>query len=316
LNTQVIKLYSQKNQYTRFSTLIGKNVPVNEIYNVIVPSHMILTYHFIIWTELVEQMNGLVETIRFNTNDYWGSKKGFRFRTRVESYGHTVELQANEDRIVKTEFDLITHGYILPDTMTKLEKHSMTTRKMFTPKKVIIGIEVVATDYNMEQLDKNREKWKNPNYPNLQADVPIPEPPVSVNTDIIDNSVGIRVDNSPLFLRIVPIPSTQYARGQEGDMSFDSQYFYICIHGGWKRTAISEFVPVCTDTVPLTGQEGATTYNSQFFYIYTNRAWRKIAISETDTFPDGQDGNVMYDTNYFYIYISGSWRRAAISALS
>ena len=188
LNTPVIKLYSQKNQYTRFSALVGKNVPVNEIYNVVVPSHMILTYHFIVWTELVEQMNGLIEAIRFNTNDYWGSKKGFRFRTRVESYGHAVELQANEDRIVKTEFDLITHGYILPDTMTKLEKHSMTIQKMFTPKKIIMGIEVVATDYNIQQLNKNREKWRNPNYPNLQKDVPIPEPPVSVNTDIVDNS--------------------------------------------------------------------------------------------------------------------------------
>lgn len=315
LNTPVIKLYSQKNQYTRFSTLVGKNVPVNEIYNVVVPSHMILTYHFIIWTESVEQMGGLIETIRFNTNDYWGSKKGFRFRTRVESYGHTVELQANEDRIVKTEFDLITHGYILPDTMTKLEKHSMTTQKMFTPKKIIMGVEVVATGYNMQQLDKNKEKWRNPNYPNLQVDVPIPSPPISLNTDIIDNSVGIRVDNSPLFLRIVPVPTTQYAQGQDGDMSHDSQYFYIRV-GEWKRVAISEFVPICSDTIPLIGQEGQTIYNSQFFYIYTSGLWRKVAISETDVFSTGQDGNVMYDGNYLYIYISGSWRRVAISAIS
>ena len=318
LNSPVMKLYSQKNQYTKFAALVGQNIPVNEIYNVVVPSHMVLTYHFIIWTEYVEQMNQLVEAIQFNTKDYWGSTKGFRFRTRVDSYGHTVEIQANEDRVVKTEFDLVTHGYILPDSMTKLEKHHMTTAKYFTPKKIVMGMEVVATDYNMEKLNSNREKWRNKNYPNLQADVPIPAPPISVNTDIVDNSgaPGIKVDNSPLFLRIVPVPTTQAAGGQEGDMSYDSEYFYIRLNKEWKRVAISEFTQVCEDDVPLTGTEGSTTYNDKFFYIYSNKMWRKVAISEINLTTYGQTGNVMYDTEYFYIYTSGTWRRVAISAIT
>jgi len=190
LNTQVMKLYSPKNQYTRFAALVGKNVPTNEVYNVVVPSHMLLTYHCIIWTELIEQMNPIVEKIRFNTNDYWGSTKGLRFRVRAESYAHTVELQADQDRVVKTEFDLTVHGYILPDTLTKLEKHQMTTNKFFTPKKLVMGMEVVATDFNLAQMDKNREKWRNKNYPNLQKDVVIPAPPTSLNTDIVTNDGG------------------------------------------------------------------------------------------------------------------------------
>jgi len=188
LDVSVMKLYSHKNQYTKFAVLAGQNAPINDVYSVVIPSHMVLTYHFIVWTEYVEQMNKLVEAIQFNTRDYWGSKKGFRFRTKVDSFGHTVELQDNEDRVVKTEFDLITHGYILPDTFTKLEKRQMTTKKYLTPKKMILGTEVVATDYNMDQLDKNREKWRNANYPNLQKDTDIPSPPVSVNTNIVDNS--------------------------------------------------------------------------------------------------------------------------------
>jgi len=317
LNTPVIKLYSHKNQYTKFSILIGQNVPVNEVYNVVIPSHMILTYHFIIWTELVEQMNPLVEAIRFNTNDYWGSKKGFRFRTRVETYGHTTELQAGEDRVVKTEFDLTTHGYILPDTYTKLEKHQLTTQKMFTPKKIVMGVEVVSTGFDMNLLDKNRENWRNPNYPNLQADVVIPPPPVAPDTRIVDNSLyGIKVDNSPLFLRIVKPPVTQFAGGQEGDISYDSQYFYIHIHKAWKRVAISEFIQVCEDDVPLTGTEGSTTYNDKFFYIYSRGKWRKVAISEVNlTTTPGENGDVMYDIEYFYIYTNESWRRVAISTI-
>lgn len=179
LNTSVRKLYSPKNKYTQFSILSGKNAPVNEVYNVVVPSHVLLTYHFIVWTEYVEQMNKLVEIFRFNTNDYWGKSKGLRFRTRTESFSHTVELQANEDRIVKTEFDLVVHGYLLTDTMTKLEKHLYTTNKTFTPKKIIIGTEVVSSDVDLKKVDKKRENWRNKNYPNLQEDVKLPVPPTS-----------------------------------------------------------------------------------------------------------------------------------------
>ena len=316
LNTPVMKMYSQKNQYTKFSVLAGQNAPINEVYNLVMPSHMVLTYHFIVWTELVEQMNGLVETLRFNSNDYWGSKKGFRFRTKIDSYGHTVELQAGDDRAVKTEFDLITHGYILPDTITKLDTHQMTMQKMFTPKKVVMGTEVVSSGFDWDKKNANREKWRNPNYPNLQRDVVIPPPGTSFNTHIIDGSYyGIQVDNSPLFLRIVPVPVTQAAGGQDGDMSYDREYFYIHVNGGWKRVAISEFTTVCADDVPITSQEGATAYTADFFYVYSNQMWRKVAISEVSLATPGESGNVMYDREYFYIYTEGDWRRTAISAI-
>lgn len=188
LNASIRKLYSSKNKYTKFSVLNGTNAPINEIYNVVIPNHMILNYHFIIWTEKIEQMNDLVATIQFNTRDYWGSNRGFKFRTKVENYNHTVELQTNEDRIVKTEFDLIVHGYILQDQFTKLEKHRMTTQKVFTPKKLTISAEVVKTTFDMEQLGSNREKWKNQNYPNLQKDTELPVPPINLTSAIIDSS--------------------------------------------------------------------------------------------------------------------------------
>lgn len=186
LNTPAIKLYSEKNKYTQFSILTNgvHNAPINEVYNVVVPSHMVLKYHFIIWTEYVEQMNKLVEKIRFNTGDYWGSSKGFRFRTKVDTYSHTIEIETGTDRVVKTEFDLETHGYILPDTIQLLEKRRMTFQKMFTPKKIIMGIEVVATAYNLAQLDKNRQKWQSQYYPNIQADVPIEPPPLAIDSTI------------------------------------------------------------------------------------------------------------------------------------
>lgn len=262
LQSSVMKKYSTKNKYTQFSILSGQNAPVNEVYNIVFPSHMKLTYHFIIWTEYVEQMNKLVEDIRFNTNDYWGNKSGFKFRTQVEGFSHTTELQVGEDRIVKSEFDLTTHGYILPETITTLESRKLTTDKLLTPKKFIINTEVVATDYNMEQHDKNREKWRNPDYPNLPRDEEIPQPGISVVDGIEDNSAISSVIVSALksavagtnptvitdkvvynnpSLNVVPPPADLGGQGKKGDVSFDERYFYIYGNDRWHRIAIALF---------------------------------------------------------------------------
>jgi hypothetical protein len=265
LNASFLQSYSEKNKYTRFNTLIGKNAPVNEVYNIVIPSHVVLTYKFIIWTELVEQMNGLVESFQFNTKDYWGSKKGFKFRTQVNGgYGHTTELQASEDRIVKTEFDLTTHGYILPDTMTKLDQHKLTVEKMFTPKKIVMGMEIVSSDTDFLTINDNSDKWKNPNYPNLKSNEIIPTAPVSFSdsgdisdisskitntlTNITNNistnteTITVGVDDTSPYLKVVPPPTDFTSEvGREGQVSYDKSYFYIFSSGKWRKVAISQF---------------------------------------------------------------------------
>jgi hypothetical protein len=87
------------------------------------------------------------------------------------------------------------------------------------------------------------------------------------------------------------------------------------MNGKWRWAAISEFEPVCEDSVPLTGTPGSVAYNAQFFYIYSAGMWRKVAISEVDLGIGGNQGDVMYDSNYFYLYTSGQWRRAAMASL-
>jgi hypothetical protein len=178
LNYPVMRQHSEKNRYTKFSILIGQNAPVNEVYDIIMPKHMVFTYHFILWTEYIEQMNSLVEKFSFNTDDYWGDLRGLRFRTKIQSISHAVELQVDTDRLVKSEFDLVVNGYILPDVMDKVAGKQMTAEKFFTPKKLIMGQETVMTEFNpVAPLPENAEKWRNQNYPNLQKDVPIIPPP-------------------------------------------------------------------------------------------------------------------------------------------
>lgn len=194
LNYPVLRQYSEKNRYTRFSTLVNQNVPVHEVYDVLMPDHMVFTYHFIVWTEYVEQMNSLVERLNFEAEDYWGDVRGLRFRTKIDSFSHTIELQIDQDRIVKTEFDLLVNGYLLSGINYNLStgnKH--TTQKWFIPKKVVVGVEVVETGYDWNTHKSNKEKWRSQKYPNLPANevnAIVPPSVVFNNSPFLDNSTN------------------------------------------------------------------------------------------------------------------------------
>ena len=314
----VMQRYSEKNAYTQFSALCGQNAPVTEVYNTIVPSHVLITYHFIMWTGYVIQMNKLTEALKFATSniEYWGTSKGFRFRAKIDSFGHTVELEAGQERIVKTEFDMEVHAYLLPDMMTELERHKMTTEKRLTPKKIIMGIEVVRTGFELQQMNSNNEKWRNPNYPNLCYNANIPVPGVALDTTIQDNSflpggkwAGIPVDNAPLFLRVVPVPTSQDGGGQDGDMSYDQQFFYFRTNHKWTRAPVSEFKNTCTNSVPT---PDASPINPQS-YVYSDGGWQKKSSGDVDFSAPAADGSIMYDSAFLYIYIKGEWRRISLS---
>jgi len=179
LRYSVMKSYSAKNQYTRFSTLMGESVPTNEVYNVIMPDYMNFNYKFVLWTESIEQNNSLIERINFETNDYWGKERGFRFRTFVNSYTHTTEVAADADRMVKTEFDLILRGYLLPELFAPgLEGFKSTTEKSFTPKKILVGAEVVSSEWGPTQNMSLQDKWRSQYYHNLKKGTEPPDPPV------------------------------------------------------------------------------------------------------------------------------------------
>jgi hypothetical protein len=184
LTYPVMRVYSEKNRYTPFAALVGQNVPVHEVYDIVMPDHMVFTYHFIVWTEYIEQMNTIIERINFETEDYWGELRGLRFRTKIDSFAHASELQVDQDRMVKTEFDLLVNGYLLPDVIDRFQGNRDTTRKWFTPKKVIMGVEVVGTDFKVKSLNKDKKKWRNQNYPNLPANEPISSPPFVVGNPL------------------------------------------------------------------------------------------------------------------------------------
>lgn len=196
LRFSVLKTYSQKNQYTKFSVLTNQNVPVNEVYNIVMPDHMNFNYKFLVWTEYIEQMNSIIERINFETNDYWGFEHGFKFRTSVDKFTHTTEVESGADRLIRTEFDMLLRGYLLPELFAPgLDGFKPTTEKSFTAKKIILGTEVVKSDWQVKQ-DKNiKDKWRSDDFPNIQKGSEPPNPSVSYNND---NEFDKSVDFSSL----------------------------------------------------------------------------------------------------------------------
>lgn len=261
LNYPVMRIYSEKNRYTPFSRLVTQNVPVHEVYDVIMPDHMVFTYHFIIWTEYVEQMNALVERLNFEAEDYWGDIRGLRFRVRIDSFSHTIELQVDQDRMVKTEFDLLVNGYLLPDQVTKMQGTKLTTQKWFVPKKVLLGVEVVDTDFDWNTHKTNKEKWRSQKYPNLpmeEVDAIVPPPVVYPIVPWTKPETGVVIN-----IWHLPAPINSSDAGQEGWISYDTDYYYIYTQGRWKRAPKTEVNSLSS----IVGEKKWTSYDSDYIYI-------------------------------------------------
>ncbi len=110
------KKYSKKNFYDRFSALSNRN-PVKELYGVIIPDYVNITYSCIVFTEYIEQMNKIVESINFASDAYWGDPERFNFRAMIDSYTTTTEMNKGQDRTVKTSFNINMMGHIVPDSI-------------------------------------------------------------------------------------------------------------------------------------------------------------------------------------------------------
>jgi len=217
---------------------------------------MVFTYSFIVWTEYHEQMNSIIEKIKFNTKDYWGSPRGFRFRCRVEAFSHTIELNADDDRIVKTSFDLITNGYILPESYQLLDRQFPTTDKFFTPKKIIMGTEMVSTEYDLSIKNNTSNLWKSKKYPNINTD----EEPEGPNATWGDSKTGTSKASDTVAqilqsLKTItdtteqdaktplwqPAPKYSTSPGRIGWMAYDNSYLYIYTGIKWVRISLANF---------------------------------------------------------------------------
>jgi hypothetical protein len=110
--------FNPRNSYDKFSLLTNRT-PSKEVYMSVVPDYVTLTYSCIIFTDYVEQINPIIEAINFASDSYWGDFSRFKFRAKVDSFTSTTEVTTADGRAVKSTFNIILNGYIIPDVINK-----------------------------------------------------------------------------------------------------------------------------------------------------------------------------------------------------
>ncbi len=152
-NIQVFeKKFSKKNVYDRFN-ILNNRIPVKEYQGVIIPDYVNIQYQCIIFTDYVEQMNKIVESINYASDAYWGRANSFRFRASIDSFTNNIEVTQGEDRKVKTEFTINLLGHIIPDT---INAEINGPNKFFSKAAVNFKLETVS------DLDKLMKRSKTP----------------------------------------------------------------------------------------------------------------------------------------------------------
>ncbi len=135
-----ISKYSKKHRYDKFSAMTGTQKPV-EIFDVVMPDYVTISYEVIVWTDFTEHMNKIVEAFQYATDEYWGDKNGFKFRVKVDSFENTTEVGEGSQRIVRTTFTMLVNAYLLPEQFNNETTH----KKSLSPKKVVWGLETDLT---------------------------------------------------------------------------------------------------------------------------------------------------------------------------
>jgi len=133
------KRYTQRNAYDNFKVL-NNRIPQQEYYAVVMPDYLTVTYTCIVFTYYVEQLNKIVEAMEYASDAYWGNPQRYQFKAMIDSFGFQTELTNNDERVVRSTFDIKINGYIIPEILQK----DITAIKKFSNKtKIIFSMETV-----------------------------------------------------------------------------------------------------------------------------------------------------------------------------
>ena len=131
--------FTKRNQYDNFSVLQNR-IPQKEMHAVVIPDFVKIAYTCTIWTDYVAQNNDIVEAVNYASDSYWGDPERFKFMAKIDTYNNTTEIAQGNNRIVKTQFGLELHGYLISQNIQKeINKNS---QKFFTKSTVIFNGEL------------------------------------------------------------------------------------------------------------------------------------------------------------------------------
>ena len=123
--------YNRLAPYDKFSSLYGTKMP-KEYFITPIPDYVDVTYDFIIWTEYQTQLNAIVEQFVYYSGQTFGEKNFFRFASMLESLSMEDSNTTGQDRLVRANFQLVIHAYLLPKDIAG----ETTTRRVIAPNKI------------------------------------------------------------------------------------------------------------------------------------------------------------------------------------
>jgi hypothetical protein len=97
-----------------------------------------VTYDFILWTEYQNQLNYIIENFIYYGGKSFGDKNFFKFASMIDSLTMEDSNTTGQDRMVRANFQLTIHGYLLPKNIA----NETTTKRVLTPNKVSFDTEV------------------------------------------------------------------------------------------------------------------------------------------------------------------------------
>ena len=172
------KTYDSRNSYDNFKVL-NNRIPEKQYYATVIPDYVTIEYTCIVFTYYVEQLNKIIESIGYASDAYWGDPERFKFKAMIDSFVFQTELVDNDERMVRSTFNIKLNGYIVPEI---LQKDINSIKKFSDKTKLIFSIEASSLDslYNgqdtgdgsittpetLKALErKNKINFNNPNNP-------------------------------------------------------------------------------------------------------------------------------------------------------
>jgi len=129
------KKYDARNSYDNFKVLTNR-IPEKQFYATVIPDYVTIDYTCVVFTYYVEQLNKIVEAIGYASDAYWGDPERFKFKALIDSFGFQTELTQDDERVVRSTFNIKLNGYIVPDILQKdinsIKKFSDTTKIIFS----------------------------------------------------------------------------------------------------------------------------------------------------------------------------------------
>lgn len=155
--------YSINAPYDKWSSLYGNNDKIpQEYYITPIPDYVDVSYDFIAWTEYQNQLNFLVEQFVYFTGQSFGERNSLKFATNVDSFTMEDNNTTGQDRVVRSSFQIVVHGYLLP----KIAGNQVTTKRVVSMNKVKFGQESyrdIETAFSKNDAIYNSGQFRNLN---------------------------------------------------------------------------------------------------------------------------------------------------------